>query len=386
MKKIFLSLLLILSLHAQNNQTQETSFFDKKDGMLDASEYLSELYGFLPVPVIITEPAIGYGGGVGLVYFHDTFLGKKSASGRAIPASISALFGVATDNGTKMGGLVHIGYYKEDTIRTVTFLAYSDINVDVLLDYIPFAANMNGPLGYQALKFRVKDSDLFLGAGYVYTSLESNLEITTPDPSGPIGPQTITQAFSNTEAAAQLILEYDTRDNTLSPSAGYFLNIKANFFDKAVGGEHNFQRHMLKSYFYMPVTDKINVNLNVSGETLAGTGKDAPFYMYTFIMLRGMPIMKVQGEHIASSELELVYEVTPRWDILSFGGVGKAFGTDQFNKNSISFSESKENYTGGVGFRYLVASKFGLKVGVDVATSEYGDAFYIQMGSAWAGF
>ncbi len=388
MKKILLILLLALSLSAEDNKTQEMSFFDKEDGMLDASEYLSELYGFLPVPVIITEPAIGYGGGVGLVYFHDTFLGKKSASGRAIPASISAMFGVATDNGTRMGGLVHIGYYKEDTIRTVTFLAYSDININTFVKEMPIAANMNGPLGYQALKFRVKDSSLFLGGGYVYTSLESSLETTlSPDIPGPHDPEIdIAPTFSNTEAAAQLILEYDTRDNTLSPSSGYFLNIKANFFDKAVGGDHDFQRHMLKSYFYMPVTDKINVNLNVSAETLAGTGEDTPFYMYPFIMLRGLPIMAVQGEHIASSELELVYGVTHRWDILAFGGVGKAFGTNQFNTADQSFSDSKDNYTGGMGFRYLVASKFGLKVGVDIATSEYDDAFYIQIGSAWAGF
>ncbi len=385
LKKILIILLFILSLNADNNQTKEMSFFDKDDGMLDASEYLSELYGFLPVPFIITEPAIGYGGGLGLIYFHDTFLGKKSASGRAIPTSMSAVFGAATENGTRMGGLVHIGYYMEDTIRTVTFLAYSNININTFVDEMPIAANMNGPLGYQALKFRIKDSDLFLGAGYVYTSLESNLDeaIDLPFPLGEIDKTT---PITNTEAAAQLVLEYDTRDNTLSPSSGYFLNIKANFFNEAVGGDSNFQRHMLKSYFYMPVTDRINVNLNVSAETLAGTGDDAPFYMYPFVMLRGMPIMAVQGEHIASSELELVYGATPRWDILAFGGVGKAFGTNQLNINSTNFSDAKEEYTGGVGFRYLVANKFGLKVGVDLATSEYDDAFYIQVGSAWAGF
>jgi len=393
LKKTLLSLTLALTLFTQTNllaqesqtttETKKMSFFDKDDGMLDASEYLSELYGFLPVPVIITEPAIGYGGGVGLVYFHDTFLGKKSASGRAIPASISALFGVATENGTRMGGVVHIGYYLEDTLRTVTFLAYSDININTFVKELPIAANMNGPLGYQALKFRVNDSALFLGAGYIYTSLESSLKATTPDPAGP---QDINIVQNNTEAAAQLVLEYDTRDNTLSPSSGYFLNIKANFFNEAVGGDHDFQRHMLKSFFYMPVTDKINVNLNISAETLAGTGEDTPFYMYPFVMLRGVPIMAIQGEHIASSELELVYEATPRWDLLAFSGVGKAFGTNQFNKIDQSFSDSKNNYSGGVGFRYLVASKFGLKVGVDIATSEYDNAFYIQMGSAWAGF
>jgi len=37
---------------------------DPKDGMLDASDYLSSAHGFLPVPIFITEPAIGTGLGL----------------------------------------------------------------------------------------------------------------------------------------------------------------------------------------------------------------------------------------------------------------------------------------------------------------------------------
>jgi len=34
----------------------------------------------------------------------------------------------------------------------------------------------------------------------------------------------------------------------------------------------------------------------------------------------------------------------------------------------------------------LVVAKFGLKAGVDVATSKDGTSFYIQIGTAWKGF
>ncbi|MGN8554614.1 UNVERIFIED_CONTAM: hypothetical protein OHV15_18720, partial [Microbacterium sp. SLM126] len=37
------------------------SFFDPEDGMLDLSDFLLQHKGALPVPAIITEPAIGYG-------------------------------------------------------------------------------------------------------------------------------------------------------------------------------------------------------------------------------------------------------------------------------------------------------------------------------------
>ncbi|OEF88403.1 hypothetical protein [Vibrio splendidus] len=44
--------------------THAVSFIDEIDGQLDMGEYLAEnAYGFLPVPILITEPAVGYGGG-----------------------------------------------------------------------------------------------------------------------------------------------------------------------------------------------------------------------------------------------------------------------------------------------------------------------------------
>lgn len=49
---------------------QAAGLIDAEDGMLDMGEYMSDSrYGFLPVPVVITEPAVGYGGGLfGLFY------------------------------------------------------------------------------------------------------------------------------------------------------------------------------------------------------------------------------------------------------------------------------------------------------------------------------
>ena len=47
--------------------TVQADFFqdymiDPEDGMLDGSRYLSEVpQGFLPIPMIITEPAVGAG-------------------------------------------------------------------------------------------------------------------------------------------------------------------------------------------------------------------------------------------------------------------------------------------------------------------------------------
>ena len=53
------------------------SFMDKiidpKDGKLDLSDWLLKQKGFLPIGEIITEPAVGYGLGLGLMFFHESF-------------------------------------------------------------------------------------------------------------------------------------------------------------------------------------------------------------------------------------------------------------------------------------------------------------------------
>ncbi len=47
-------------------------FKDPKDGAFDVSGMLDSPAGFLPIPIIITEPAVGYGGGLAVLYFHGS--------------------------------------------------------------------------------------------------------------------------------------------------------------------------------------------------------------------------------------------------------------------------------------------------------------------------
>ncbi|WP_416000063.1 hypothetical protein [Citrobacter portucalensis] len=72
-----------------------TGLIDHEDGMVDMSRYLQENpYGFLPIPLVITEPAVGYGGGL---FLH----GKgRQVDGQFIPPAMSAFGGGGTQNGT----------------------------------------------------------------------------------------------------------------------------------------------------------------------------------------------------------------------------------------------------------------------------------------------
>ena len=77
------------------------------------------------------------------------------------------------------------------------------------------------------------------------------------------------------------------------------------------------------------------------------------------------------------TEIELSYKIYFRWEISAFTGIGKA-------SNSFSdFSESASRVSKGVGFRYLIARRYGFNMGVDIAQGPEDTVFYIQAGSAW---
>ena len=47
-------------------------FRDSEDGRFDMSRWLLDRKGFLPVPIIITEPAVGFGGGLAPMFFSES--------------------------------------------------------------------------------------------------------------------------------------------------------------------------------------------------------------------------------------------------------------------------------------------------------------------------
>ena len=111
LKKI--AFLIFLLLYSASNFAASGIFTDKLDGQFDASRYLSEnAYGFLPVPIIITDPAVEGGLGMMGLFFHESEEEQHArlaamqdesndkAAHNLLPPSISAGFGAYTGNGS----------------------------------------------------------------------------------------------------------------------------------------------------------------------------------------------------------------------------------------------------------------------------------------------
>lgn len=378
--RLFFKFLIVIFLLSSVVKAEEdpSLLLDHEDGQLDISGYLSQAYGFLPIPSLITEPAVGYGALVALVYLHDTFDGKESDSGRNIPPSVSGVVLAATENGTKLGGAFHLGYWLDDTIRTTTFVMSLNINIDLYSEQgNAIGMNIKGPLFYQSAKFRIADTNLFLGGYYIY----GNSKIALDDKKQEDLP--LNSEFKIGALAA--LAEYDSRDNTMSPDSGMLLSAQSAFYDEAFGGDYHFQRYKLQTLFYQPLQEKWTLDMRLGHESVSGD--DVPFFMYPYTDMRGIPAMRYQAQQIALAEAQLRWQFRPRWTALVFGGVSKAYGKDQFFPDLIdtSFSDAPTRYTKGLGFRYLIAKKYGLRMGVDVASSQEDKAVYIQFGTAWKG-
>ena len=365
-----------------NAASMMDGFTDPEDGMFDVSHWLAEKKGFFPVPIIITEPAIGYGLGVALVFLHDPLAGRvpdgetydpqsKDAEGKLIPPSISALFGMYTENDTWMAGGVHMGVWKNDNVRYTGALATGSINIkfyrNILGNDIAINSNIKPDILYQGLKFRLAGSKFFAGASYLLLDTSSEIGLSNVDPSF---------KKSTRDAAVIFSLEYDSRNTIFTPTDGISSSIEATLFREVVGSDTDFEKYKAKIYYFTPMTETFVLGLRGDIETIKGDSGDIPFYMYPDVSLRGIPVMRYQGESVGVVEAELGWNFTSRWTVLGFGGAGRTTGIIDNDKITTVYSK-------GVGIRYFVARRFGAHVGFDVAKGPEDTAFYIQFGHAW---
>jgi len=385
--KLFVVIILLTVSGMAISASMMDDFTDPQDGMFDVSHWLAEKKGFFPVPIIITEPAVGFGLGAALLFLHDPLAGKTAdgetfdpqsidKKGRLIPPSVSALFGAYTENDSWFVGGAHMGVWKNDRIRYTGALAQASVNLKfygldgstgATGDGIKF--NIEPTIFLQQLKFRIKDSDFFAGINYLL--LDSTVEF-NPSASLPIEIPSI--KFDSTSASVSLLLDYDSRDTLFTPSSGLSSGIKASFYREAFGSDNEFEKYKAYAKFFTGLTDTLVLGLRADVETLNG---DAAFYEYPFISMRGIPAMRYQGETVTVGEAEFRWNFTPRWSLILFGGAGKAQSIDTIDANDDTV------FSKGVGFRYFIARRFGAHAGADIAKGPEDTAFYITFGQAW---
>lgn len=362
--RIFFTSVFVLALVLAGFGQKQSVFRDSTDNAFDVSDFLITKKGLMPVPMLITEPSVGYGGAMVLLYFHDSYENKKS------PPSMSGVLGGGTENGTWMAGGLHLGYWKEDRIRYLGLVAYANVNIDYYGRLPkPVEMNMQTWVLIQQLQFRLGESNFFSGFRYRLTPVTNTLDfpIDIPEFSG-IKLETDMSEFS-------AMLSYDSRNNVISPTKGINAELLGVYSDEWMGGDSRYGKITGSIIGLQPLNEKWVIGGKLATESKLG---DIPFYAKPFVQLRGVPFLKYQDNNILFVEAEADWNVHKRWHLIGFAGMGNAF------KAYNEFGDGNNVFSGGGGFRYLIARKFGMKMGADFAFSSDDFAFYITMGHAWA--
>jgi len=346
--------------------------------MLDASDYLASASGFLPIPIIITEPAVGFGLGFAVAYFHAPKELDPEEHPHHGPPSISVGFGAKTDNGTYFYGGAHMGVWKEDHIRYMGALAKINVNMNFYIDRRNDAFNiakgigfnLDGTFLFQQAQFRLKESNWWIGANYMYFTATNTFDF-----SGVLPPELPDPAFDFDLGGLGLVVQYDGRNSVFTPSSGLSAKFEIKDFDSTWGSDFDYNDYKASLFHYTPFGSYSSLGLRLQAQTVSG---DPPFFAFPFVSLRGIPAMRYQGEDVVTGEAEYLWGFTPRWSLVLFGGAGHVSSINVFGETS------KTVGAGGVGFRYRLARKQKLQTGIDIARGPEDTSIYLTVGSAWA--
>jgi hypothetical protein len=362
--------------HDSDADTSQSLFLDSLDQNIDLSKWLMSRYGILPTGSIITEPAVGFGFALGLVYMYDTpgsvYTGDSDSQTLILP-SMTFAFGLYTQNTTRGVGGGHYGTWNDDRIRYTGFIAWLDLvltfyRTDIQGREVHADFNLTGIPFYQSIMHRLGDSKWLFGIDYTYyqndvlilrdTNEEILTELEKVYKLGGLGLKTL----------------HDNVDNSFTPNRGTKFYFKYSHFDTWLGGDYVYDK--LDSYFilYGDWIKKLVMGFNLNAQSVFG---DVPFFAKPFINMRGIPIMRYQGDYIVTFQNEERWKVSRRWNVIGFLGLGYAWDEDE------KWNVTDAKWAGGAGIRYLIARLFGIYAGLDVARGPEEWAIYITLGNAW---
>ncbi|WPR75240.1 glyceraldehyde-3-phosphate dehydrogenase [Algoriphagus sp. NG3] len=371
-------LLVQVSLAQDKGEKEKLSmkvFKDSLDGKLDMSDFLINYHGFIPLANIITEPALG---GIG-VMFTPIFIkpNKNQDLGEFIPPDITAAFVGYTGNKSWGAGALRIASFPKQHLKYRVGAAYGDVNMDFFRTFPvvgeqKFAFNFNTTAAFGSLLRQIGKSQLFLGLEYLYLHNKVMPDFGVGEL--PLPDFVDEKSLDNNLSSVGLVLEFDKRDNVFTPDKGWYVTSDFRINDSWTGSDYTYQNWNIAALKYFQFAPKWVSGFRAEGRLQFN---DAPFYLKPGIALRGVPMARYQGDQTYVMETEQRYDFTDRWSALAFVGAGKAV------TKQVSFSDANLVYNYGTGFRYLIARKFGVRTGIDVAWSNEDFGWYIVFGSAW---
>lgn len=374
-KAILLFFVISLSSEMTFAQKQKVSFKDSLDQKFDLSDWVLTANGFIPIPSLITEPALGgFGGALFALFvdpntpYRDSVDGKEIIT-RAKP-NIYGAGGAMTVNGTWVLGAAAGGVIKKWRANYRVFTGYADVNLEFYREFENvgeknFEFNIRTiPISGQLIK-QFGRSDWYAGLNYLF--LKTDLARTNPEFHDPKDVESII-------SRPGILVEYDSRDNIFTPDKGFRWNTLFSTSAEWAGSDYSYRSINTAAFWWIPISHNLISGFRAEVQNLWG---DAPFFMLPYISMRGIPVARYQGNTIGLGETEWRWDFNSRFSVVGFGGAGKAV------LDGDSWGDSSWKVSGGAGGRYLVARKLKMRMGIDVARGPEQWAYYFVFGTSW---
>ncbi len=212
----------------------------------------------------------------------------------------------------------------------------------------------------------------------VYTDIQHS-KLKELELNGELETGTILGSEGGFQAGLGPALRYDSRDNAIYPSKGYFLNVRSLF---SFLGDFSYSNYLLDFRRYFSLREDKDV-LALQFNASFTSGRDIPFYKLPQLggssRLRGINNANVyRDRQLLFSQVEYRKHLFWAFGIVAFAGVGDV--ADEMSQ----FQLSDFKYVGGAGIRYQVLEGQKLNLRFDYGFARGGQsAFYISLREAF---
>jgi len=348
---------------------------DTLDGKFDFSSFLIDAKGFIPVPFIVTEPAVG---GFGLAIVPIFLTPKKKPPGYTgyVAPDITAGFAMYTLNNSWMIGGMRIGSIPAKGLKYRVGGGYADLNLSFYRDVtnlgekqFDFSVKATPLLFSLAKRISKQKNEVYLGVQYFFSKNKLTPLFIDSLPSSIKSGE-----FESNIASLGTFIDWDKRDNFFTADKGARIYVSYNANDNWTGSDFTYQKLLGALNWFVPFQKNWISGFRVETNFTFG---DPPFYALPSLAMRGVPAVRFQGYTTALVETEQRVDLSLRWSAVAFAGLGKALQRNE------SFGDAETAYNFGGGFRYLIARLFGIRAGVDIAKGPDSWGWYIVFGHNW---
>lgn len=339
-------------------------------GVADTAEAGAKKEQFTVVPIPLSDPTLGSGLVAAGLYFHA----QTAEEAKVQPATLTAAFALATDNGSRVAGVAHASYWDADRWRFSGIAGYGHLNLDFF-----GAGSLTAPQEASARwtvdativhpkLYRQFDDHWYAGAQMRYVDARQTFGTATGI--------AVPLAENITSVGAGLMIERDTRDNQFNAYSGSLFQFDALFNRTGLGSDGDYNAVTVRWRTYFSLSSTLVLAVDTRGCSRTG---EVPLFDACFLQLRGFPLTRYIGNAMAIAQAEFRWRVAGPVGLVAFAGMG----TVASRPGELRFDPASAAIGYGVGVRYMLLDSQRINLSVDLARGGGSNALYVSVAEAF---